>query len=131
VKAGAAVLFLSDAVLAEVREVPLRPELTRRYRHLTPERVAAFVADVQASAVHVGIPSKAFPLPRDPDDEPFIDLAVAVGAQYLVTWNARHLTYLMTEDAAEAKEFRQRFPTLRILSPVDFLREIAAPSARS
>ena len=37
---GQFILLLSEPVLAEIREVPLRPELTRRYSHLTGERVA-------------------------------------------------------------------------------------------
>jgi len=125
VLAGEAILFLSDAVLAEISDVPLRPELTRRYPYLTPECVGAFVRDVQAVAVHVAAPPKAFKLPRDSKDEPYTDLAIAVGAAYLVTWNQRHLTYLMQQDTTEGREFCQRFPHLKILTPPEFLQELA------
>ena len=39
-----------------MQEVPLRPELTSRYPHLTPERVDAFVQDIKALAVHIAAP---------------------------------------------------------------------------
>ena len=122
--AGEAIVFLSDAVLAEMSDVPLRPELTGRYPHLTPQRVAAFVHEVQSGAVHVAAPPKAFKLPRDPKDEAYTDLAVAVDAAFLVTWNKRHLTYLMEQDTVEGREFCGRFRQLRIVSPPAFLEEL-------
>lgn len=124
VLAGRATLFLSNAILAEITDVPLRPELTRRYRRLTAERVNAFVREVSAVAVKLDVPPKAFALPRDPKDEPYTDLAVAVNAAYPVTWNDRHLTYLMARDTPEGQEFCRRFPNLAILSPPLFLQTL-------
>ena len=69
------------------------------------------------------VPS-AFALSRDPDDEPYTDLAIAATANYLVTWNDRHLTYLMRQDTSEGIEFCRRFPHLKIVDPPTFLREI-------
>ena len=131
IKNGDAVLFLSDAVLAEMNDVPLRPELTRRYSQLTPERVDAFVKDIRAKAVHIARPSRAFALPRDPKDEPYTDLAVAADAKYLVTWNDRHLTYLMRKDTEEGKLFCQAFPSISILTPPDFLKALSQTNPKS
>lgn len=64
-------------------EVPLRPELLRKYSQLTPERVDAFIAELRSTAVHIAAPAKAFQLPRDPDDEALTDLAIAGDAQFL------------------------------------------------
>ena len=58
--------------------------------------------------------------PRDPGDEPYIDLAAAVQADYLVTRD-NDLLSLATDHTTEAKQFRQRFPFLRIVSPGEFL----------
>jgi len=80
-------------------------------------------------ALTLPAPPRAFALPRDPDDEPLIDAAVCGGASYLVTWNERHLTYLMRQDTPEGVDFCRRFPSLRILSPPEFLRELDAPAA--
>ncbi len=56
VLAGEAILFLSDAIRAEMNEVPLRPELTARYPHLNPPRVKAFVQELDAVAVLTATP---------------------------------------------------------------------------
>jgi hypothetical protein len=47
-----------------------------------------------------------------------------VDAAYLVTWNDRHLTYLMRQDTHEGREFCRKFPDLKILSPPVFLSEL-------
>ncbi|MDB5319917.1 MAG: pilt protein domain protein [Phycisphaerales bacterium] len=126
-KAGRFVVLLSNALLAEMRDVPLRPELTRKYPHLTPQRVEGFVNEIESLALSIPVPASAFSLTRDPKDEPLIDLAVAGDADYLVTWNERHLTYLMKQDTAEGRDFCARFPKLRIVSPPDFLKLVDAP----
>ena len=119
---GRFILLMSDATLDELADVPLRPKFVAKYSFVTPEKVAAFIADLQSFAVMIPRPPTAFELPRDPKDEPFIDLAVAGEARYLVTWNDRHLTYLMRRDTPEGKDFCNRFPGLAIVSPPDFLR---------
>jgi putative PIN family toxin of toxin-antitoxin system len=123
---GRFVLLLSDDTLTEAREVPLRPELRGRYSHLTPERVTAFFDEIEALAVMIRRPPHVFGLPRDPKDEPFTDLAIAGDASFLVTWNERHLTYLMRRDTPEGLEFGSRFPGLTICTPPDFLRSLAS-----
>jgi putative PIN family toxin of toxin-antitoxin system len=124
INAGQAILFTSDALLDEARSVPMRPELTRRYSRLTPERIEAFINAVRATSVNIPSPPKVFALPRDPKDEICTDLAVAASAQFLVTWNERHLTYLMKQDTPEGKDFCKRFPQLSILNPPNFLHEL-------
>ena len=71
-------------------------------------------------------PPHAFGLPRDPKDEPLIDLAVAGDAEYLVTWNERHLTYLIKKDTPEGVEFCSKYPRLVICTPPEFLRSLDA-----
>ena len=119
-------LLMSDATFAELRDVPLRPTLATKYPHITPPRVLAFIAEIDSFALKIGKPASVFRLPRDIKDEPFIDLAVAGDAQYIVTWNERHLTYLMRQDTPEGSEFCRRFPNIRIVSPPDFLIALAA-----
>ena len=86
-KSGRFIVLLSDDLLSEIRDVPLRPELTRKYTYLTSERVDAFVAEIRALALEIPAPATAFRLPRDPDDELLINLAIAGDADFLVTWN--------------------------------------------
>ncbi len=130
VKSGDVALFTSDALLEEASNVPLRPELTRRFSKLTPERVTALMESIRSVAFHIPDPPKAFSLPRDPKDEMCIDLAIAASAQYLVTWNRKHLTYLMDRDTPEGKDFCQRFPGVNSLDPPAFLRELAVHRRR-
>jgi predicted nucleic acid-binding protein len=112
---------MSNDTFAELKDVPLRPKLLAKYPFVTNKSVAAFVAEIELLAVRIPRPASIFALPRDPRDEPFIDLAIAGSAQFIVTWNERHLTYLMKQDTPEGKDFCSRFPNTRIVSPPDFL----------
>jgi len=97
---------------------------SRRERKLSDETAAHFLAQAVSCAEALPEPPKAFSLPRDPDDEPYLNLAIAGGAEYLVTWNERHLNYLMRRDTPEGKEFCARHPDLKIVTPPEFLEEV-------
>jgi len=112
---------VSHDVLAEVSEVLMRPELHRKMKRLTPVTVAEFLDGIRAKARFFDPIPRAFRLPRDPDDEPYVNLAIHSEARYLVTWNERHLTYLMEDNTSEGAEFRARYPNLRIVNPPRFL----------
>ena len=127
VERGEIVLLLSPAILAEVEDVLSRPLLRAKFPVLVPERVDPFLQKVKRIAVIAPKPPNVFTLPRDRDDEPYTDLAIAARAKYLVTWNDRHLTYLMRRNTPEGRDFCDRFPFVRILSPTDLLSELARP----
>ena len=61
-----------------------------------------------------------FRFPRDPDDEHILNLALEVGARYLVSRDNDLL------DLAEDKQFVRCYPTLCVTDPVAFLREMAS-----
>jgi putative PIN family toxin of toxin-antitoxin system len=122
-------LCISRDILAEVGEVLLRPELQSKFKRLTPQRVAEFLDGVKARATLLDTVRSALQLHRDPKDEPYLNLAIEAKADYLVTWNARHLTYLMDADTPEGVEFTAKYASLRIVDPVQFLRSIAPPQA--
>lgn len=113
---GKLTLFVSPAILEEVTDITQRPILRRKFQNLTPENVRAFLEEVSALAVLITDIPHAFTYPRDPDDEPYINLAVTAGAHYLVSWDKDLLDLMQDED------FRQRFPNLMILNPVAFLK---------
>jgi putative PIN family toxin of toxin-antitoxin system len=116
------VLCVSPDVLAEVRDVLTRPETLHRFPRLSPEWVESFVTNLELKGVVFARVPHAVALPRDPKDEPYLNLAVVAGAKYLVTRDYDLLDLMKDED------FRQRYPDLRILEPVAFLREIADDS---
>ena len=74
-------------------------------------------------AVMINEIPRVFEYPRDPNDEPYINLAIAARAKYLVSRD-KDLLDLMTATDFESKQFRQRFRFLRIIDPVDVLHEI-------
>jgi putative PIN family toxin of toxin-antitoxin system len=124
VDAGVVQLCLSAAVLKEIEDVLNRPELLLKFPLIKSEDSQVLLRTVRSKSLLLTDVSNVFTLPRDPDDEPYTDLAIAANAAYLVTWNDRHLTYLMRQDTPEGVEFRQRFPNLKITDPPTFLREI-------
>ena len=115
---GLVTLCVSPAVLAEVRDVLSRPELVKRFPALSAEWVTAFVTSVADKALVVPDVPNAVALPRDPKDEPYINLVVATQAEFLVSRD-RDLLDLMTN-----ADFRRRFPALKIVDPETFLRTI-------
>lgn len=121
---GRVTLCMSPDVLAEIREVLTRPEHRIKFPALTPQLVDAFLAQYLSNMRWVTDVPHVFDLPRDPKDNPYVNLANAAGAKYLVTWNHRHLGYLMQQDTPEGREFCRRFPSLRIVDPPMFLAEI-------
>ena len=65
---------------------------------------------------------KEFSYPRDEDDEPYINLAIAAGAGFIISRD-RDLLDLMTGHADKCKEFRQRFRPLKVVvEPGEFLK---------
>ncbi|WP_114858410.1 putative toxin-antitoxin system toxin component, PIN family [Azospirillum brasilense] len=100
--------FVSDATLAELREVLMRPDFDR-YRPAV-ER-AAFLTAFAAEAQWVE-PAPVERLCRDPDDDMFLAVALAADADWLVTVDRQLLSV-------------RRVGRTRILRPERFLDAIA------
>jgi predicted nucleic acid-binding protein len=90
---------------------------------LTDEIVEAFSGQLRSVAETISGVPRRFVYQRDVDDEPYITLAVEAGARYLVSRD-KDLLDLMTGHTNECKEFRRRFRPLKVLDPIDFLREV-------
>lgn len=114
-------LFVSREILAEVEDVLNRPEIRAHFPDLSDEIVGAFLKRLQKVFALVRLVPKKFSYERDEDDEPYINLAVAVGADFIVSRD-RDLLDLMTGSTDDCKEFRQRFRPLRVVEPVEFLK---------
>ena len=126
VRFGQVQIFLDWRVFAEITDVLNRPGLHRKLKTLTPEVAADFLRDLSNNAKYLREVPEVFLYPRDPNDEPYVNLAVAAGVRYLVTWD-KDLLELMDDSTPEGADFRQRFPALVILNSVAFLRELSAP----
>ena len=104
VLAGAVTPVVDDRILAEYREV-----LGRTRFPFDARDVAALLARIDAAAEHVAARPLARLLP-DPDDMPFVEVAVAGRVEALVTGNARHYP-----DVDEVE----------VVSPGDWLRRLS------
>ena len=118
---GQVQLFVSREVLAEVEDVLNRPEIRAHFPDLSDEIVGAFLKRLRKLSKLVRSVPKKFSYPRDEDDEPYINLAVAAGADFIISRDS-DLLDLMTGHTDECKEFRQRFRPLRVIEPVEFLK---------
>jgi uncharacterized protein len=121
VEEGIVKLFVSRDVLAEIEDVINRPQIRERFETLTDERIEDFLKSISELAVIVENAPEVFSLPRDIDDEIYINLAVETEADYIVTRD-KDLIDLMSGYEIESKQFRQRFRPLKIVQPLEFLR---------
>ena len=120
-ESGAVQLVVSRATLAEITEVLERPLVRAQFPHLSDEIVGAFLIRLQkCSRLQHPVPVK-FCYSRDPNDEPYINLAVAADAAYIVSRD-RDLLDLMSGYSGDCKEFRQRFRPLKVIEPLELLR---------
>lgn len=129
VEAGAVELVISEAVFAEIQEVLERPQLKpRRQGRLTERMVAEILVWIQEHSTLVRDVPEVFHFDRDPDDEPYLNLAIAAGADYLVSRD-KHLLDLQHVSSEPGQELRGRLPQLTILNPVEFLRLLRPTSS--
>ena len=116
-------LYVSDQTLDELRSVIDRPEVRAALPGITELRIESLFRRLDKKAVKTKPVDDAFRYPRDAADEPYINLAIAAHADFLITRD-RDLLDLMTAYDETSKEFRQRFRFLRVLEPEDLLRTL-------
>ena len=120
-EAGQFILYVSDEILNEARDVLSRPKLRAKNPRITDETVRETFDLLDRMAQLVSNVPSLFSLPRDPDDEPYLNLAIAADADHLVTWD-KDLLDLM-QDAG----FCAQYPRLTSLNPVALLQILTRP----
>ena len=118
-------LFVSNETLDELRRVLDYPAVRSISPQLTDEHVDRFLKHLAFRATRVRRVPKRFHLPRDPDDEAYLNLAAAAAADFLVSRD-KDLLSLMTARSIVAKQFRQRTRPLMVLDPVAFLEAVGS-----
>jgi len=118
---GIVELFVSEGVLAEIQDVITRPKLQTKYSRLTNERAEKLIEVLRTKATIIKNVQPVFNYARDPKDEKYINLAVAAGAEYIISRDT-DLLDLMTGFDDDSKEFRQKFRPLKIIQPLEFLK---------
>jgi putative PIN family toxin of toxin-antitoxin system len=89
-------------LLSEYRDVLNRPKFD-----FAKENVEAFLTQVEQEGFLVSVKPLEIHLP-DPEDEPFLEVAIAGRVEAIVTGNKRHFP-------------RKQYEGVKILSPVEFL----------
>jgi len=118
-------LYVSKLILAEACYVLNRPDVRARLSKLTDVAVEALFERLTQRATLIRQVPKRFAYRRDPKDEPYINLAVAMKADYLVSRD-NDLLDLMDVAKPEAANFQSQYSSIHILDPVAFLREVSA-----
>lgn len=108
VVSGAVGMLVDDRILREYAEVLTRPRFG--FDRVTALELVDFLS---TEAEHVDASNVSVSLP-DPDDAPFLEVAIAGGADALVTGNARHF------------KTRDRRAGVQILEPSAFVAALAA-----
>ena len=125
IETGQLTLYVSDAILAEIHDVLNRPRIRAKNPTLTDEKSGEFLKRIGQVAHRMNDVPAVCSLPRDPDDEPYLNLALAANCEYLATWD-NDLLCLMQDDA-----FRTQYPHLTILSPVALIQILTSPSGQA
>lgn len=123
---GQVELVISTEVFAELREVLQRPELKPRRRGRLTDRMVAEILDwITRNATFISDVPNQIRYARDPNDEPYLNLAIAAGAAYLVSRDNDLLDLRDDVVSETARDLRRQVPTLTILDPVQFLGKFA------
>jgi predicted nucleic acid-binding protein len=116
--------------LSELHDVLSRSSLRQGFPLLTAAKADALIGLLLIKGKFFRNVPKRLELPRDPNDEPYINLAIEAGAQFLVTRD-RDLLDLMRWDTKEGRDYQSGFPELRILDPVAFIKELESPETNA
>jgi len=98
-------LYVSEAILAEYREVLSRPELKIR------KGLRAQLLQLVKNHARIVSPAHTLRVTKDPADDKFLECADAARADYLVTGNQRH--------------FPQFWKTTKIITSREFISIVA------
>jgi predicted nucleic acid-binding protein len=92
---------------------------------LTDESVLDFLDHLVDKGHMVEDVPRVYQYKRDPDDEPFLDLAIATQASFIVSRD-NDLLDLMKDD-----DFRKAYPDLAIVDPPSFLAHVRSELAKT
>lgn len=116
-------LFVSRATLRELHLVLNYDDVRAISPNMTESRMKSFLQRLQFHSTLLRDVPRAFEFRRDPRDEPYLDLAAAAKADYLVSRD-KDLLSLMTGHSPFCKRFRRKTHPLRVVDPAEFLKAI-------
>ena len=116
VENGEVRVFVTDVILAEIEDVLNRPKLRKKYPILTDEKVDEVIKAIHSLTVIVEKIEDIYKFERDENDEVFINLALTVDAEFLVSRDNDLL------DLAKDESFKITYPKLTFVNPAEFLQ---------
>jgi len=117
-------LFVSRKILAEVQDVLTRNYIRQKFDSITDEKIAQFLSRVRKASTLIKKTSAHFNYQqRDPKDEPYINLAIEVEADYLVSRD-KDLLDLMNWNQETGRDFQKKYRFLTVATPEAFLSEM-------
>ena len=134
-EAGMVELWMSTAILAELWAVLSRPKLRTKFPVLTETFIGLFTKRLREHTMFLADVPLAFAYPRDPKDEPYhwcpvksriepyLNLAITVRADYLVSRDSDILD-LNATDVPDAARFQAIAQRTKIVEPPAFLRAL-------
>lgn len=123
VELGALELCISKEIVDEIRDVLTRPRVRQRFSSLTDQLVNLFLDALERQAVLIHDVPRIFEYERDPKDEPYINLALAAGATYLVSRD-KDVLDLADPSNPEGERLRQKSADLKIVDPMTLLLDL-------
>ncbi len=111
-------LVTTDAMLGEIEDVISRRKLVSKYPQLRTDRPDQLIAKIRSEADLTSQPQNVYRFERDRKDEIFINLAIGINADYLVSRDNDLL------DLMDDSEFTFRFPWLKIVNRYVFLKVV-------
>jgi putative PIN family toxin of toxin-antitoxin system len=108
---GSLTLCVDARVLSEYHEVLNRPKF-----HFDPDKVVSVLDYIDHTSWVVSSTPLSVSLP-DPDDKPFLEIAISGNADYLVTGNAIHFPSELCQG-------------VNVVSPADFLKHAVKQQKR-
>ncbi|MBM3997637.1 MAG: putative toxin-antitoxin system toxin component, PIN family [Planctomycetes bacterium] len=118
-------LFVSAEILEEVRDILHRPSVRKNFPKLTDEVADEFVEHLIDISHAVDQVPAAYRLGRDPDDEPYLNLAIAAKAAFVVSRD-KDILDLMNDDA-----FVKAYPDLKVVDPPTFASHVRSEIAKT
>lgn len=113
-------LIVNNATLLEVEDLLHRDSLRGSVILCNDAAIRAYLNHVVEVAYKVDSVPMVWSLCRDPNDEKYLNLAIAADAESIVSRDSLLLS-LMTANDANAIAFRAAYPKIEILLPESFL----------
>lgn len=110
--------FVSNRLRSEYEHTLNHPDLRARFPHVTEEYIAARLQRFDEKALRLVNPPQYVRFERDPNDEPILNLAIHVHADYIVSADRDLL------DLGRSAHFQRLYPYLKVVSPGALRQEL-------